>query len=169
MIGLMWIFIWIAAHLRLRNNQWKQKRTSLFFLGRDESLAVVPYVSKLSPRVYSINWLNKTIGNIIQGHETSFMRELSPGDAIIIGAHCKWHWMRILTCSVLVHPTTLAEETKIVRMVLSNMSMGISSAFSSDLISTMAFRWANIVVPSWTVLTNGAFSVMKVYQSSEGP
>ena len=35
---------------------------------------------------------------------------------------------------------SLQEETKIVRMVLSNVSIGISSGFSSDLISTTPFR-----------------------------
>jgi hypothetical protein len=39
-----------------------------------------------------------------------------------------------------VHPTTLQEETKIVRMVVSDSSMGVSSAFSSDLITTTEFR-----------------------------
>jgi hypothetical protein len=62
-------------------------------------------------------------GTTIQGHSTKFLEELSPGDAIII-----------------FHPTTLHEETKIVRMVLSSMSIGISSAFSSDLISTTPFK-----------------------------
>lgn len=35
----------------------------------------------------------------------------------------------------------LREETRIVKMVLSNMSISISSAFSSDLISTTNFRY----------------------------
>jgi hypothetical protein len=52
------------------------------------------------------------------------MQELVPGDAIIV-----------------IHPTTLQEETKVVRMVLSNVSMSISSAFSSDLISTTPFQY----------------------------
>jgi hypothetical protein len=63
-------------------------------------------------------------GTTIQGHSTKFLEELSPGDAIII-----------------FHPTTLHEETKIVRMVLSSISIGISSAFSSDLISTTPFKF----------------------------
>lgn len=62
-------------------------------------------------------------GTTVHGHGTEFMSQLSVGDAIII-----------------THPTTLQEETKIVRMVLSNVSAGISSAFSSDLISTTSFR-----------------------------
>jgi hypothetical protein len=62
-------------------------------------------------------------GTTIQGHSTKFLEELSPGDAIII-----------------FHPTTLHEETKIVRMVLSPISIGISSAFSTDLISTTPFK-----------------------------
>ena len=63
-------------------------------------------------------------GNTIQGHDTKFEDELSPGDAIIV-----------------FHPQTLRDETKIVRMVLSNLSIGISSAFSSDLVSTAPFRY----------------------------
>ena len=62
-------------------------------------------------------------GSTIQGHYTEFMNQLSPGDAIII-----------------THPTSLQEETKIVRMILSNTSMGMSSNFSSDLISTTPFK-----------------------------
>ena len=42
---------------------------------------------------------------------------------------------------VITHPTTLGEEMKIVRIVVSNTSMSISSAFSSDLISTTPFRF----------------------------
>lgn len=60
----------------------------------------------------------------IHGHGTKFIEELSPGDAIIV-----------------FHPTTLHEETKIVRMVLSPVSIGISSAFSTDLISTTPFKY----------------------------
>ena len=62
-------------------------------------------------------------GNIIFGHDTKFMDQLTIGDAIIV-----------------THPSTLIDETKIVRMVLSNVSIGISSGFSSDLISTTSFR-----------------------------
>ena len=63
-------------------------------------------------------------GTTILGHGTLFMNELSHGDAIIVS-----------------HPTTFLDETKIVRMVLSNMSISISSAFSTDLISTAPFRF----------------------------
>ena len=52
------------------------------------------------------------------------MDELTVGDAIII-----------------THPVSLSEETKIIRMVLSNISIGISSPFSTDLISTTAFKY----------------------------
>ena len=43
----------------------------------------------------------------VHGHGTKFMDELSVGDALII-----------------THPITLLEETKIIRMVLSNISIG---------------------------------------------
>lgn len=52
------------------------------------------------------------------------MSELAVGDAVII-----------------THPSTLLEETKIVRMVLSDMSMSLSSAFSTDLITTTPFTY----------------------------
>ena len=64
-----------------------------------------------------------TLGITVQGYETNFTEQLAPGDAIIV-----------------FHPTTLQDETKIVRMVLSATSIGISSSFSTDLISTTAFR-----------------------------
>lgn len=63
-------------------------------------------------------------GTTILGHGTLFMNELNHGDAIII-----------------MHPSTYADETKIVRMVLSNISISVSSAFSTDLISTAPFRF----------------------------
>jgi hypothetical protein len=37
----------------------------------------------------------------------------------------------------------LQDETKVVRMVLSNVSIGISSSFSTDLISTTSFRYGS--------------------------
>ena len=63
-------------------------------------------------------------GVTIHGHATKFMDELGVGDALII-----------------THPISLSEETKIIRMVLSNISIGISSPFSTDLISTTSFKY----------------------------
>lgn len=60
----------------------------------------------------------------ITGHYTKFMEELAINDAVLV-----------------THPITLQQETKIVRMVLSNTSIGISSAFSTDLISTTSFHY----------------------------
>ena len=60
----------------------------------------------------------------IQGNNTKFQSELAVGDAIII-----------------THPTTFQQETKIVRMVLSDVNIGISSAFSTDLISMTSFKY----------------------------
>uniref|UniRef100_A0A7S2D1H5 Uncharacterized protein n=2 Tax=Octactis speculum TaxID=3111310 RepID=A0A7S2D1H5_9STRA len=54
------------------------------------------------------------------------MDELHNGDAIIV-----------------THPASLIDETRIITMVLSNVSMNMSSAFSSDLISTSDFRFVN--------------------------
>lgn len=64
-------------------------------------------------------------GTTVQGHErTRFMDEMRAGDAIIVR-----------------HPRTLMEETRLISMVVSNVALGISSAFSSDLISTAAFKF----------------------------
>jgi len=64
-------------------------------------------------------------GTTIHGHDgTKFTTELAVNDAIVVS-----------------HPTSFVDETKIVRMVLSNVSISVSSAFSSDLISTTAFRF----------------------------
>ncbi len=60
----------------------------------------------------------------VTGTETRFMKELSAGDAIIIQ-----------------HPHTFEQETRIVTMVLSDISIGISSPFSSDLINGTKFEF----------------------------
>ena len=64
-------------------------------------------------------------GTTVQGYEGSrFLDEMRAGDAIIVR-----------------HPRTLMEETRLISMVVSNVALGISSAFSSDLISTAAFKF----------------------------
>ncbi|CEG46480.1 Protein of unknown function DUF1754, eukaryotic [Plasmopara halstedii] len=55
---------------------------------------------------------------------TKFLQELHVGDAIVIH-----------------HPTSLTEETRIVRMVLSDVSASVSSALSSDLVSSTSFYY----------------------------
>ena len=89
-------------------------------------------------------------GTILHGHGTKFMSEISVGDAIIIG-ECQPHALCVsLSLNPVplhidplpVHPSTLQEETKIVRLVVSDVGAGVSSAFSSDLISTCEFRCA---------------------------
>lgn len=55
---------------------------------------------------------------------TKFLQELRVGDAVIVQ-----------------HPKTLVEETRIVRMVLSDVSAAVSSAFSSDLVSSTPFHY----------------------------
>lgn len=55
---------------------------------------------------------------------TRFLLELHAGDALIVQ-----------------HPTSLVEETRIVRMVLSDVSAAVSSAFSSDLVSSTPFYY----------------------------
>ncbi|EQC34337.1 hypothetical protein SDRG_08109 [Saprolegnia diclina VS20] len=66
-----------------------------------------------------------TSGTTVMGKMgTRFASELSVGDAMMI-----------------MHPTSLQEETRIVKMVLSDVSVSISSAFSSDLVSTTTFHY----------------------------
>ncbi len=61
-------------------------------------------------------------GTTITGKDTRFMMELSSGDALIVQ-----------------HPYTLEQETRIITMVLSDVSISISSPFSSDLINGVKF------------------------------
>lgn len=64
-------------------------------------------------------------GTTLMGQVGSkFLQELCVGDAIVIN-----------------HPTSLTEETRIVRMVLSDVSASVSSAFSSDLVSSTPFYY----------------------------
>ncbi|KAG7391703.1 hypothetical protein PHYPSEUDO_003778 [Phytophthora pseudosyringae] len=64
-------------------------------------------------------------GTTLMGQVGSkFLLELHAGDAIVIR-----------------HPTSLVEETRIVRMVLSDVSASVSSAFSSDLVSSTPFYY----------------------------
>ncbi|KAF1774550.1 DHS-like NAD/FAD-binding domain [Phytophthora cactorum] len=64
-------------------------------------------------------------GTTLMGQVGSkFLQELHVGDAIVIQ-----------------HPTSLVEETRIVRMVLSDVSASVSSAFSSDLVSSTPFYY----------------------------
>jgi hypothetical protein len=86
-------------------------------------------------------------GITVHGTGTEFMTQLSPGDAIIIthptsyaGNFVAVFCFMSLTFYGCVMPRRLQQETKVVRMVLSNVSMGVSSSFSTDLISTTAFK-----------------------------
>jgi len=66
-----------------------------------------------------------TSGTSVMGQgNTRFLQELTNGDCIIVQ-----------------HPTSLRDETRIVTMVLSNMSISISSPFSTDLISGARFEF----------------------------
>eukprot|EP00624_Nannochloropsis_granulata_P001734 evm.model.NODE_1851_length_5616_cov_17.185007.2 len=63
-------------------------------------------------------------GQIVTGYETEFLQELRVNDALII-----------------THPSTFIEETRIIKMIVSNSGMSLSSGFSTDLISTTGFRY----------------------------
>jgi hypothetical protein len=64
-----------------------------------------------------------TSSTTVHGTGTKFMSELSVGDAVLV-----------------THPTTLVEEVKLVSMVLSDVSVSISSALSTDLITGTGFE-----------------------------
>ncbi len=76
----------------------------------------------------------------VQGHFTEFMKQLSVGDAIIITHPTRYATWCLWYHRIIYFMHSLLEETKVVRMVLSNVSIGISSAFSSDLVSTTSFK-----------------------------
>lgn len=63
-------------------------------------------------------------GQVVTGYETEFLQELRVNDALII-----------------THPSTLMEETRIVKMIVSNKGLSLSSPFSTDLITTTRFRY----------------------------
>uniref|UniRef100_A0A7R9U8G9 Uncharacterized protein n=1 Tax=Pinguiococcus pyrenoidosus TaxID=172671 RepID=A0A7R9U8G9_9STRA len=66
-------------------------------------------------------------GTVISGHGTQFSSELEVGDNILIR-----------------HPTTLMEESRQVRMLLSDISLSVDAPFSSDLVSTTSFRYLKL-------------------------
>ena len=100
--------------------------------GQDGLLAAVNDAASVLSRSHDhlLNHIKYSSGTTIYGHQTKFADELSVGDAIII-----------------THPTSLVEETKIVKMVLSNVSISISSGFSTDLVSTTQFRFVKAPKP----------------------
>mmetsp|Transcript_32210 Transcript_32210/g.102660 ORF Transcript_32210/g.102660 Transcript_32210/m.102660 type:complete len:208 (-) Transcript_32210:721-1344(-) len=91
----------------------KRKSSPVAAAGEEEEVTVHRGTGRLS-----------SSGTTVRGYETTFLRELRPGDAVIVS-----------------HPTSLVDETKLVTMVLSDVSIAVSSAFSTDLVSTCAFRF----------------------------
>lgn len=78
----------------------------------------------LSPQICHGQGLITTSSTVVTGHNTSFKTQLHVGDAIL--AH-----------------TTKGEEMRVVKMVLSQVSISISSAFSSDLKTPTQFKYIN--------------------------
>ncbi|KAK2194402.1 uncharacterized protein BdWA1_004127 [Babesia duncani] len=66
-------------------------------------------------------------GKTVQGFETKFLEEAAVGDFILVK-----------------HPMTLINEEKQIESILSNRTLYIDDAFSSDLISTMQFSLRKI-------------------------
>ena len=97
--------------------------------GEEEEEEYIPILQVGDGRIISS-------GVTVTGTETCFMKQLGHGDAIVIQ-----------------HPYTLEQETRIITMVLSDVSIGISSPFSSDLISGTKFEF--IKKPKEKVDTTG--------------
>lgn len=64
-----------------------------------------------------------TSGTAVMGKDTRFKSEVAIGDAIEV-----------------LHPKTCVPEVRLVKMVLSDISLGIGSAFGSDLSAPTAFH-----------------------------
>lgn len=75
-----------------------------------------------SPKIVSGQGLISTSGTVVSGHGTAFKTELRTGDAIIA-------------------TTPKGEEMRVVKMVLSQISISISSAFTSDLKTPTQFNF----------------------------
>ena len=63
-----------------------------------------------------------TSGSTVYGKETMFFRQVKIGDALLVK-----------------HPASLKEEVRVVKLILSDISISLSSAFSSDLISNQSY------------------------------
>lgn len=109
-----------GGSLKLKGGLKKKKRK------QDVAVAETVQVVEEEVEVRAGTGRVSSSGTVITGHETAFMDELRSGDALIVA-----------------HPTTLVDETRIVTMVVSNVSISVSSAFSSDLVSTCAFRYVS--------------------------
>ena len=77
-----------------------------------------------SPSISAGSGLISTSGTVVTGHATSFKTDLRIGDAIMAN-------------------TQKGEEMRIVTMVLSQISISISSAFSSDLKTPTQYKFIN--------------------------
>jgi len=74
----------------------------------------------LAPKVQQGTGKITTSGTVVMGHGTLFQKELQVGDAVVV-----------------------MQEMRVVKMRLSDVSIGISSAFSKDLISPTSFQYIN--------------------------
>ncbi|CAI5734978.1 unnamed protein product [Peronospora destructor] len=108
----------------LNSTKKSKKKTKLHDIKkrkRDSSASIVSSAFELVKLRGSGRLLSS--GTTLMGQMgAKFLQELKVGDAIVIQ-----------------HPMSLVEETRIIRMVLSDVSASISSAFSSDLVSSTPF------------------------------
>ena len=63
-----------------------------------------------------------TSGSTVYGKDTMFFRQVKIGDALLVK-----------------HPASMKEEVRVVKLILSDISISLSSAFSSDLISNQSY------------------------------
>ena len=113
------------ASKKKKKKKKKKKRDREGEAGSSSSATVASSAAALRPTRQRGSGRLVTSGTSVMGHEgTNFITELAVGDAVIVQ-----------------HPTSLTEEARIVRMVLSDISISISSAFSSDLITATRFEY----------------------------
>ncbi|KAL7551557.1 hypothetical protein ACHAWF_014742 [Thalassiosira exigua] len=100
--------------------------TPLGIQGRGDAAASSDHQTKdLGPKINDGQGLITSSSTVVSGHGTSFKSQLHVGDAL------------------LVRTQKGSEEMRVIKMVLSNVSISISSAFSSDLRTPTAFRYIN--------------------------
>jgi hypothetical protein len=90
----------------------------------DNNESAIAPSHKKNPQISEGQGFITTSSTVVTGHNTAFKTQLHVGDAILA-------------------QTTKGEEMRIVKMVLSPISISISSAFSSDLKTPTAFKYIN--------------------------
>ena len=90
----------------------------------DDNESAIATSHNKNPQISEGQGFITTSSTVVTGHNTAFKTQLHVGDAILA-------------------QTAKGEEMRIIKMVLSQMSCSISSAFSSDLKTPTAFKYIN--------------------------